>query len=183
MSNSAYVRDAKPEEFEDVAIICARAFITDPFFNWAGSVREPTKLSSEQTISIETLHSLPKHIRTLFHLNHSMVLSTRVLGGRILVTVRPEDGGKEKICSIALWLPPGKHVDGLVTLVRSKQYRIPFGTLTNPGGWGITGVKVKSANNTKTSVTDRSLVETGHQIRKSYAKVAKTNSGVQRLGL
>jgi len=140
MSDTAYVRDAKPGEFEYAAIVYARAFVSDPLHTWMGSVSKPVILPSGQTIDRDTILTMPKHIKTLFHLHHSLILSTQYVGGRVLVSVRPENG-EEKIVSVTLWIPPLVKVDGPLTVMHAKQYRTVFGTLQSPGGWGLVGLK------------------------------------------
>lgn len=141
MSDTAYVRDAKPDEYEYAAIVYARAFVTDPLNYWMGSVSKQIIVPSGQTIDKESILTLPKHIKTLFHLHHSLILSTQYVGGRVLVTVRPEEDDKEKIVSVTLWIPPLVKVDGPLTVIHAKQYRTIFGTMQSPGGWGLVGLK------------------------------------------
>lgn len=143
MSDTVYVRDAKPDEYEYAAIVYARAFVTDPIHYWMGSVSKQVILPSGQTIDRDTILTLPKHIKTLFHLHHSLILSTQYVGGRVLVTVRPEENGKEKIVSVTLWIPPLVRVDGPLTVTYAKQYRTIFGTMQSPGGWGLVGLKAR----------------------------------------
>ena len=142
MDNSTYTRAARPEEFEEIALVAARAFHNDPLMNWMGSVAHKITLPQRSNMSTSSLSNLAKGLEILFYFHHSIILSTHLVQGRIMVVVRPETEGHEKILAACLWLPPGARVDTLWIILRSKQYRTIFGTLRRPGGWGFTGLKV-----------------------------------------
>jgi len=136
MSNTSgpYVRAALPHEFPAASQVQARAFANDPLMNWLGSVQDridlPRRYSREQ--------DMPKDMLLLYYFNNSLTLATHLVGGKVMVVVVPE-GHEERIVSVALWIPPGKKVDGPLTIIRSQQYRGMFGNWKRPGGWGFTG--------------------------------------------
>ena len=138
-SAAPYVREAFLEEYNIAARLCSLAFINIPLINWIGSLKEPIALG--QPFSKDQ----HKHVEILYYFYQSLIISTRILGGRVMVVAVPNTStGIEDVGAVGLWIPPGKlhKLDSLSILLRSRQYRTVFGTLKNPGGWGFTAIKV-----------------------------------------
>lgn len=140
---SVYVRDAHPSEFDYLARLETRAFANDPLMSYVGGLREYPKMPEEYD------GPYAKNARALYFFCHSLLLSAKYTNGRILVVVEKapdsEKGASERIVAGSVWCSPGAKLDGLWLTFRAMQYRVMIGTLTQPGGWGITGYKVRSS--------------------------------------
>lgn len=141
--NSPYVRDALPLEYEEVALVIARAFHNDPLMNWMGSVPQKIVLPSRSSMDPAKLTSVSKQLEILYYFHHSLVLATHMVNGRIMGVFRKDDDGRDILTAACLWLPPNVRVDTPWIILRSKQYRTMFGSWRRPGGWGLTGLKVR----------------------------------------
>lgn len=139
-SLSTYIREARPDELKDAAGVLARAFVTDPAMHWFSEAKVPIKLPRPDDKKV------PKSFKTLYYFHHSLLVTTSLSGGHILVVVdkdRANDQGKEDILAMSMWFPPGKKPDAPLVVLKSKQYRAMFGTWKYPGGWGLLGLVVR----------------------------------------
>ncbi|KIJ53372.1 hypothetical protein M422DRAFT_222715 [Sphaerobolus stellatus SS14] len=95
----AAVRVAGPEDLDNIVKLGTEAFLHDALMNYFGSLRELLPKDTE-SLGKENLQKFQYFILT------SAILS----GGRVTVAVIPDEDGKEKIASAAIWLPPNKRV-------------------------------------------------------------------------
>ena len=138
-----YVREAKPSEFDEVALVIARAFHNDPLMNWMGAISKKIPLPPRSSMSPTNLSALPKELEILYYFHHSLVLATHMVHGRVLIVCRSDGASQESIVAASLWVPPNTKIDTPLIIIRSKQYRTMFGSWRRPGGWGFTGLKVR----------------------------------------
>ena len=142
MENSAkapYVREAFPNELENVAHVLSSAFANDPLIHWLGSSMEEIDLKSTFNKSQE------KFMRIQLYFIDSLLKSVRLIGGRVTVAVAPnESTGSEEIVSVGLWIPHWKlrELDSLSVMIRSQQHRAIIGTWKHWGGWGYSILRV-----------------------------------------
>lgn len=143
----AYVREADPEEYDEVAWVLARAYARDPCMNWYGCVKE---LFPAEQVTADYKNIPKKHRRTLKNIcifEKALMRATVLSGGLVTVSVLEGEAGgtkatdrREVITGAAIWLKPGQPMDfSTVTILRSglwKVLRI----------WGFTGFKVRLSN-------------------------------------
>lgn len=143
---NAYVREAQPHEFEEVAWVLTRGFMRDPATNWYGSVKQMVPADAD----ITNYKALPQHTKATIkglHAFQTMLIRATVLsGGLVMVAVIPNkqtDGetskkGRETIAGVTTWLKPGQQLDfPVMTIIRSGVFKVFL-------AWGLSGAKVRS---------------------------------------
>lgn len=135
-SPTAYIRDATPADFKQLAKMQTRAFATDPLMLWFGNAQKKWKVPAKD-------EELKNPLKTLYHFYNGLAKATLLVGGRITMMVDKDEKGKEEILSVAQWIPPGKKLDTPLLILRSKQYKTIMGTPKHLGGWGISGLIVR----------------------------------------
>jgi len=115
----AYVRLARPEEFDRIVEMGRKAFVDDPVLHYFACLQSDLQKSNTNVTKA--------YISYLLH-------SCWLIGGRITVAAIPEDG-EERIVAASLWLPPNKRVKpwNVLTLLRA-------GFLSVAQNWGIEGM-------------------------------------------
>ena len=141
-----YVRVAQLSELSIVSTVLTRAFTNDPAMNWYCCVQKSTSDINSPTQSEQ------RTMRNLHWLQTLIAKATLHMEGLITIvalplrcdndaaqaenTDRTRNTAQEEVVAVALWLPPGKTLDGgPISFIRC-------GILKALYGCGFTGMKV-----------------------------------------
>ncbi|KZV98244.1 hypothetical protein EXIGLDRAFT_728707 [Exidia glandulosa HHB12029] len=138
-----YVREMRPEELHAATIVCTRAFATNRFQRWIGSIPRGSGYAlPPRDTTLKGLKAQPRPTRTLYHFQAGLIRTMLLTGGRVLVVVQPKEDGTEEIVAVALWNRPGAEIDSPGVLLRAKMHRAVLGDAWHPfGGWNIGGLR------------------------------------------
>ncbi|TFY81737.1 hypothetical protein EWM64_g2279 [Hericium alpestre] len=127
-----YVRPARRDELDALAVLARRAFIDDPVFNYSANLKEPLSndVDNSKRRTLEACHCM------LFKMAFG-------LKARVMVVAVPEASSeketsrktKERLAATCIWMPPGKRMgfEHPMILLRSGIFRVIR-------GWGVNGL-------------------------------------------
>lgn len=106
MENSSEIRIVEPSEYKEAALSLAEAFRDDQAVRYAIDTPDRAHWTEEQRFEL--------HRQALEYVTYAHCLKG-------LVTTTGENYG-----CVALWMPPGKHMDDWLTILRSGMWRLQF---------------------------------------------------------